>query len=253
MSDIYLPLLRKLERQKANFLLLLDPDKVDHDHLVKIVGSAIVNGVDGFLIGSSLITTNKYHEFVNTVKNLAQDSPVILFPGNTMQVSEKADAILYMSLLSGRNPDFLIHQQMLAAPIIKKAQIEPISTAYMLIESGKMTAVEYISNTKPIPRDKAEITVAHAMAAELIGYRCIYLEAGSGAKHSVPNEMIRAVRDNVSIPIIVGGGIRDAASALEKVKAGASFVVCGNLFEDNKYDFNLLEEMTKAVHTGNLE
>lgn len=253
MNDINLSLLRKLENQKANFLLLLDPDRIDHDDLVKIVGTASVNGVDGFLIGSSLITTSKYQEFVRTVKNLAQDVPVILFPGNTMQISDKADAILFMSLISGRNPEYLIHQQMLAAPIIKKADIESISTAYMLIESGKMTAVEYISDTRPIPRDKPEITVAHAMAAELIGYKWIYLEGGSGAKHSVPNEMIRAVRDHVSLPIIVGGGIRDPETALEKVKAGASFIVCGNFFEDNKYDFNLLEEMANAIHTGSLD
>lgn len=248
MNEIYLSLLQKFNDDGSQFFLLLDPDRIDVDKLVEIVGTAIVNGVNGFLIGSSILLTDRYEEFVATVKKLAHGAPVVLFPGNAMQVSKKADAILYLSLISGRNPEYLINQQVLSAAHIKRSGLESISTAYMLIESGVTTSVEYMSNTKPIPANKVDIAVAHAIAAEMIGFKMIYLEAGSGAKYSVPAAMIKAVCNSVSIPVIVGGGIRDAETAREKVAAGASMVICGNFFESNDYDVNDLQAIADAVH-----
>lgn len=248
MNETYLSLLNRFKDSGSQFYLLLDPDRIELDKLVEIVGTAIVNGVDGFLIGSSILLTDRFEEFVATVKKMAQNTPVILFPGNSMQVSKKADAILFLSLISGRNPEYLINQQVLAAAHIKRAELESISTAYMLIDSGVTTSVEYMSNTKPIPANKVDIAVAHAMAAEMIGFKMIYLEAGSGAKNSVPNAMIKAVCASVSLPVIVGGGIKDAATAKEKVAAGASMVVCGNLFESNEYDHNYIQEIATAIH-----
>lgn len=247
MSDVYRRLIKHINHDQPGFYMLLDPDRTDIDRLVEIVGSAVISGVDGFLIGGSLLMTDKYEEFVSTVKRMSQEVPVILFPGNQMMVSKKADAILFMSLLSGRNPDFLIHQQVLAAPRIKAYQLETISTAYLLIESGSSTSVEYISNTKPIPASKPDIAVAHAMAAEMMGFKLIYLEAGSGAINPVPDAVIKAVSAHVSLPVIVGGGIRDAETARAKVNAGASMIVGGNVFE-NQPNSELLREIADAVH-----
>jgi putative glycerol-1-phosphate prenyltransferase len=251
MSEVYLNLLKKNNGRGPGFFLLLDPDKIAIDKLIEIIGSAIINGIDGFLIGSSLLFSQEFQEFVTTTKKLAQQTPVILFPGNSMQISTKADAILFLSLLSGRNPEYIISQQVLAAPIIKRSGIESISTAYLLIESGQSTAVQFMSNTTPIPANKPDIVAAHAIAAEMMGFKCIYLEAGSGALNPVPNIVIKTVKDNCSLPIIVGGGIRDPETAAQKVKAGANFIVCGNFFEDNKFNMQILAEIADAVHYGN--
>jgi putative glycerol-1-phosphate prenyltransferase len=248
MNDTYLSLIKKIKDDGPQFYLLLDPDRIAIDTLAEIIGTAIVNGVDGFLIGSSILLTDQFDEFVSTVKKLAHQTPVILFPGNSMQVSKRADAILFLSLISGRNPEYLINQQVLSAAHIRRSGLASISTAYMLIESGATTSVEFISNTKPIPSNKVDIAVAHAIAAEMIGFKMIYLEAGSGAKYAVPTDLVKAVTKAVSIPVIVGGGIRDAATAREKVEAGASMIVCGNFFEKNNYNIEELDEIASAIH-----
>ncbi|MCP4702671.1 MAG: geranylgeranylglyceryl/heptaprenylglyceryl phosphate synthase, partial [Gammaproteobacteria bacterium] len=210
------------------YWVLLDPDDFSDGEAAKIAQEAQAAGVDGFLIGGSLLKTNHLDSFITSVKKNV-DIPVILFPGDATQISGAADAILFLSLVSGRNPMNLIGEQVKGAPVIKECGIEPISTAYMLIESGAVTSVEFMSNTRPLPRSKPMIAAVHALAAQYMGMRTIYLEAGSGASKPVPNEMVSMVRAYVDIPVIVGGGIRDADTALEKIDAGADIIVTGNL------------------------
>jgi phosphoglycerol geranylgeranyltransferase len=169
-----------------------------------------------------------------------------LFPGDSSQIAKNADAILFMSLISGRNADFLIGQQVKGAVQIAKSKVEPISMGYMLIESGATTSVEFMSGTRPIPKEKNNIAVAHALAAEFLGMKMLYLEAGSGAKNTVPNEMISAVKKSVSIPVIVGGGIRDGETAKQKFLAGADILVTGNVLSKE----NGLEIMKKIAETA---
>jgi putative glycerol-1-phosphate prenyltransferase len=173
------------------------------------------------------------------------DIPVISFPGGASQVVPTADAILFLSLISGRNPELLIGEHVKAAPLIREYGVEAIPTGYMLIQSGTLTSVEFMSNTQPIPRNKVDIAIAHALAAEYLGMKLIYLETGSGAGASVPDEMVQAVVNYVSTPVIVGGGIRDPEEARAKVAAGASFVVTGSVVED---DHQRLREFSQAVH-----
>ncbi|MCP4622229.1 MAG: geranylgeranylglyceryl/heptaprenylglyceryl phosphate synthase, partial [bacterium] len=210
------------------YWVLLDPDDFSDEEAAQIAIEGQAAGVDGFLIGGSLLRSNHLDSFIASVKK-GVDVPVILFPGDATQISAAADAILFLSLVSGRNPTNLIGEQVKGAPLIKECGIEPISTAYMLIESGAVTSVEFMSNTRPLPRSKPMIAAMHALAAQYMGMRTIYLEAGSGAPKPVPNKMISMVRAYVDIPIIVGGGIRDADTALEKIDAGADIIVTGNL------------------------
>lgn len=230
----------------AAYLVLVDPDKIELNKAEKFAQHCEKNGVDGFLVGGSLITDGNLFECIEKLK-LGSSIPVINFPGGTEQITKNADALLFISLISGRNAEQIIGKHVLAAPLIKKIGIEPIATGYMLIESGKQTTAEYISNSKPIPRNKPEIAAATALAAEYMGMKLIYLEAGSGAELSVPNEMVKMVSKTCSIPIIVGGGIRDTQTAREKVQNGASIIVTGNHFEDES-NWNKLKEFADAVH-----
>ena len=173
--------------------------------------------------------------------------PSIIFPGSISQVSSFADAILFLSVVSGRNPEHLIGKHVLAAPSIKKSGIEPISTAYILVESGATTTAVYMSGSLPVPKNKPEIAAATALASEYLGMKLIYLEAGSGAENSVPNEMVKAVSSQCSIPVIVGGGIRNTQTAREKVENGASIIVTGNFFE-NENNWDLIKDFASAVH-----
>jgi phosphoglycerol geranylgeranyltransferase len=173
--------------------------------------------------------------------------PIVLFPGGCSHVTPGPDAILFTTLISGRNPQYLIDEQVKGAVIVRMLKMEAIPTAYMLVESGRTTAVEYISNTRPLPSDKPAIAAAHAMAAELMGQRWVYLEAGSGAQNAVPPAMVAAVRHSVSLKVIVGGGIRTPEQARERVEAGAHAIVVGNLFEANKSEA-LVREFVAAVH-----
>ncbi len=208
--------------------VLLDPDDFSPEEAVETAKKAVEFGAHGFLIGGSLLHSNHFGRFVADVK-AAVSSPVLLFPGDATQLSRHADGVLFLSLVSGRNPVMLIGEQVKGAPLIKKLGIEPLSTAYMLVESGAVTSVEFMSNTRPLPRSKPMIAAAHALAAQYMGMKLVYLEAGSGAPQSVPAEMIRMVRSYVDLPIIVGGGIRDAESAAEKLEAGADIIVTGNV------------------------
>jgi phosphoglycerol geranylgeranyltransferase len=192
-----------------------------------------------------MIGTN-LNDCINIIKNNSS-LPVIIFPGSVSQVLPTADALLYISLISGRNAEQIIGKHVMAAPIIKQTGIEPISTGYMLVESGATTTAEYMSGSKPIPRNKPEIAAATALAAEYLGMKMIYLEGGSGAENSVPNKMVKLVSDTCTIPIIVGGGIRDANTASEKVKNGASLIVVGNYFEDEN-NWQFVREFANSIH-----
>jgi phosphoglycerol geranylgeranyltransferase len=245
---IYEYLLQVRERRGAGLMVLLDPDRHDIKVMERRAIEAQKAGCDALLIGSSLLTTSNFDAVVQKMKR-ASDVPVILFPGGVQQISAHADAILFLSLLSGRNPQYLIGDHVQAAPIIQKLGLEPIPTGYILIESGTVSTVQYISQTNPIPRDKLDIVTAHALAGQYLGMKLMYLEGGSGAKFSVPEKVIKAVRDVVGLPIIVGGGIRLPEEARKKIKAGADWVVIGNILEKQPSGSNLMQEIASAVHS----
>jgi putative glycerol-1-phosphate prenyltransferase len=242
-------LLKVKSEKGAGYFVLLDPDKSHADNLPQIVQDALDAQVDAFLIGGSLLMTPDFDNYVKTIKQYTKDCPVIIFPGGVNQLSAHADALLYLSLISGRNPHHIIGTQVMAAPIIHKLKIEPISTAYLLVESGKATTAEFMSGTTPLPRHKIDIAVAHALAAAYLGFKMIYLEGGSGAEHSVPDEMIAAIASVVDVPLIVGGGIRTPKEAAKKVAAGASFIVTGNVLENND-DTQIIKDFASAIHNS---
>jgi phosphoglycerol geranylgeranyltransferase len=241
-------LLNVRKARGAGYFILLDPDKSKQEHLPSFVREATDAGVDGFLIGGSLMSTDNFEQHLRTIKQNTS-VPVIIFPGSIMQVSSVADAILFLILISGRNPEHLIGNQVIAAPIIRRSGLEAISTGYMLIEAGNTTSAEFMSNTKPIPRDKPDIALAHALAAEIIGMKFVYLDAGSGANTSVPEEMIRAIAGKCSLPMIVGGGIKTPEEARKKVEAGAAFIVTGTVTEHNNQR-SFIREFAEAVHSN---
>ena len=243
---IYNYLIDTINSKGAAFLILLDPDKIGGEKLEQFVRHCEKCGVDGFLIGGSLLLEGNLYDSINLLKSVS-GLPVIIFPGEVDQITSNADAVLFISLISGRNADQIIGKHVLAAPLIKRFGIEPISTGYMLIESGSLTTAEYVSGTKPIPRKKPEIAAATALAAEYLGMKLIYLEAGSGADNPVPDEMVRKVSKQCSIPIIVGGGIRDTHTAGQKVKNGANIIVTGNFFEDEN-NWDQIPEFASAIH-----
>lgn len=239
--------LKKVVKEKgAGYLPLLDPDRLDDRKLIRMAVHLEEAGVDALLMGSSLLLSATMDNILQDIKKEI-NIPVLIFPGSLNQVSSYADAILFLSLISGRNPDRLIGDQVKAAPAIKEYGIEPISTGYMLIESGNTTSAQFMSNSMPIPRDKPDIAMAHALAAEYLGMKMIYLEAGSGARHPVPDATVKSVSQYVSVPVIVGGGIRTPEVAAQKVKAGASFIVTGNILE-KKGGPKLVKDFCKAIH-----
>ena len=209
--------------------VLLDPDQCRGFVLSSTIAELKSNIPDFIFVGGSH-TLNSIDSLIDLLKEEIKTS-VVLFPGNALQFSSNAHALLYLSLLSGRNAEFLIGQHVGSAVAIKKSEIEVIPTGYLLIEGGKSTSVEYISNTRPIPRDKKEIALSTAVAGELLGMKLIYLEAGSGALEPVPADMIECVKDGLSLPLIVGGGIKSAQQLKEAFDAGADMVVVGNIFE----------------------
>ncbi len=237
-----------VEQRGAGYLTLLDPDRLTPAELEQRALLCAEAGADALLVGTSLMFSSNHAVFFERIKEQVE-IPVISFPGGASQVTPMADAILFLSMISGRNAELLIGQQMKAAPLLKKSGVEIISTGYMLIESGTLTSVEFMSNTRPIPRTKYDIAMAHALAAEYIGMKTVYLEAGSGAADPVPDEMVRAVADYVSLPVIVGGGIRDAETARAKIESGASFVVTGKVVEGDGARLERdLRELSAAIH-----
>ena len=209
---------------------LIDPDKAEADHIASICQTAERANADFFFIGGSLLTGGDLDQCLRELKKNS-DLPRVIFPGSPSQISNEADAILYLSLLSSRNPEMLIGQQVVAAPYLYKSSLEVIGTSYLLIEGGKQTTASYISNSNPIPTDKSEIAAFTALAGQYMGMKMCYLDAGSGAKQSVPTAMIKEVKDKIDIPLIVGGGLRSKEKIQAAYDAGADLVVVGNALE----------------------
>ncbi len=235
-----------LKRQKQ-LAVLIDPDKQSPEQLEKTAKIAQKAGVDFLFVGGSLLTSDMLFHCVKTLKENS-DIPVVLFPGNTYQIARNADAMLFLSLISGRNPDMLIGMHVLAAPYIKLSGLETISTGYMLIDSGRPTAVSYMSNSFPIPNDKKDIAACTAMAGEMLGLKIIFMDAGSGAETTIPEEMITFVKQSIEIPLIIGGGIRNAAKLNGVFEAGADVAVVGNRFEEAP---ELISEFAEVVKKQN--
>lgn len=247
---IYNHILNTIEQKGAVYFILIDPDKLSIENTEAFVKHCQKVGVDGFLIGGSLMINGDLDKSILEVKKHCE-LPVLIFPGSVNQVSPYADAILFISLISGRNAEHLIGKHVQAAPLLKKYNMEAISTGYMLIESGRTTTAEYISESRPIPRNKPEIAAATALAGEYLGMKMVYLEGGSGADNSVPTEMIAEVKKNIKIPIIVGGGIKSPNDAMEKVKAGANIIITGNFFEEEN-NWELIPDFADAIHNRNV-
>lgn len=247
-SKVYNHLLSIRKKKGAGYIVLIDPDKKSKNGLADKVKKINNSGVDAILVGGSLMMDGLCSDRVAQIKSLAE-IPVIFFPGGISQLNSHYDAILFMSIISGRNPHYLIGEQVIAAPIVKDLGIEAIPTGYLLLDGGSDSAVQFMSGTAPIPMDKPDISIAHALAAQYLGKKLIYLEAGSGAKQAVPNELIKEVVEHVDIPLIVGGGIRTPEAAREKVKAGASFVVTGTIIEENN-NGDMLKKFAEAVHVN---
>jgi len=240
MQEQLLTIRKQILEAKSNgqklLAVLLDPDKIVLENLNHLIEKINLSPATHIFVGGSIVQNNILEELTTALKQKTI-LPVILFPGDPSQISPKADGILFLSLLSGRNPDYLIEYQVQAAPILKKTNLEVISTGYILIESGNETAVARVSKTKPLSRENLDLVLATAQAGEMLGNQLIYLEAGSGAKQPVPAEMIELVSQNIEIPVIVGGGIVDLHGIQKAYQAGADLVVIGTAFENNSHFF----------------
>ena len=237
--DIYSRIKEKSDKGQKQLAVLVDPDKHEVSDFLPLAQKLSAYPIDYFLIGGSLLSKNLLDECLQTFKE-ACDIPLIIFPGGVMQINAKADALLFLSLISGRNAELLIGKQVESVPYILQANIEPISTGYILVDGGSMTTAQYISNTIPVPANKPSIAALTAKAGEMIGMKMIYLDAGSGAKNSVSKEMIGKVRAITDLPLMVGGGIRSAEAIQEKLDAGANLVVIGTAIEN---DLAFLEQI----------
>ncbi|MEJ2354620.1 MAG: geranylgeranylglyceryl/heptaprenylglyceryl phosphate synthase [candidate division WOR-3 bacterium] len=227
---IYKTILSKKDRGEKMLAALLDPDSEDLIALEKKIELIEKSEVDFFFVGGSTTWNNDFERFVEQVKSLASKK-VIIFPGSAEQISPAADAILFLSLISGENPRYLIGEQIKAAPVLKKLDIEVISTGYMLIDGGRQTTVELVSGTKPILQNNIDKVRNAAYAAQLLGMKMVYLECGSGARYTVKEDLIREVRKNIDIPLVVGGGIKNKKEIESKHRAGADIVGVGNALE----------------------
>jgi putative glycerol-1-phosphate prenyltransferase len=237
MTTIYNEIVRAKTENKKLLAILLDPDKISLENLENLISKIKQSPATHIFIGGSHVENNIIDELIISLKQKSP-LPIVLFPGNPSQISNEADAILFLSLISGRNPDYLIDHQVKAAPILKQTQLEIISTGYILIESGNETAVERVSKTIPIDRNNLDLVLATAQAGEMLGNKLIYLEAGSGAKQAVPLEMIKKVSQNIEIPLLVGGGIINPQGIQNAYNAGADLVVIGTAFENDMNFFD---------------
>ena len=245
LKRIYHSLTERKRYGKKSFAVLIDPDKVNDDNLPRLIALAVDAKVDYFLVGGSLVISNYLDECLLLIKKHCS-IPTILFPGSPAQVSKHADALLYLSLISGRNPELLIGQHVVSAPVVKKSGLEIMPTGYMVVDGGAPTTVSYISNASPLPADKNEIAVCTAMAGEMLGMGLIYMDAGSGAQRPITESMIEQVSQAISVPLIIGGGITHPEKAYLNCKAGADVIVVGNAIEK---DASLIKDMAAAVHS----
>jgi len=237
----------KREGRKC-FALLVDPDEVSPSSLSALAELGEQAGVDMLFVGGSLLVHNTLSDCLQQLRKSCR-LPIILFPGSPLQIDPSADALLFLSLISGRNPELLIGQQVISAPYLHHSGLEIIGTGYMLVDGGAPTTVSYMSNTTPLPADKPDIAMATALAGEMLGLKALYLDAGSGARHPISEAIIRRVAESTSVPLIVGGGIRTPERAFQSANAGADVVVVGNAIEKDR---QLLRLMAEAVHGGAL-
>jgi putative glycerol-1-phosphate prenyltransferase len=245
---IYNSIVERKSAGKKSFAVLIDPDKVDQRALNELVELAQHAGVDYFFLGGSLVISNHLDACVRHLKSITQ-IPVIIFPGSPNQISSHADALLYLSLISGRNPELLIGQHVISAASVKQSGLEIMPTGYMVVDGGAPTTVSYISNAAPIPADKNEIAMCTAMAGEMLGMKLIYMDAGSGARKPISDGMIEKVSLSIEAPLIVGGGITDPEKAYRNCQSGADVIVVGNAIEK---DASLIAEISAAVHSGSI-
>lgn len=235
------------EQGKKAMAVLFDPDDTDERGLIESLNLCLENKVDYIFVGGSLVTSNNLHEVVSMVRSYT-DIPCVLFPGNAIQIDASADAILFLSLISGRNPELLIGQHVVAAPIVKRSNLEVIPTGYMLVNSGRATSASYISNSQPLPNDKPGLSASTALAGEMLGLKCIYMDAGSGADEPIAPKIIKSVRANISVPLIIGGGLNSAQKVRNALDAGADIVVIGNGVQKN---LNLMTEVSETIQFYN--
>lgn len=243
-ANIYTTITTGKTNNQKFFALLIDPDKTKGDALIDLVKNADAVGVDFFFIGGSLLVGDHLNDCITIIQKYST-IPTVSFPGSILQVSPQTDALLFLSLISGRNAELLIGQHVIAAPLLAQTPLEIIPTGYMLVDGGQQTSVSYMSNTTPLPANKPDIAAATAIAGEMLGLKCIYADAGSGAPNAISTAIITAIQQRVNIPLIIGGGIRTSAQITSAIEAGADVVVIGNAIENNP---NLLEEMVKATH-----
>ncbi len=244
-TRLYQQLMEKKHKGQKSFAVLIDPDKVNEQKIDQLTALAIAAKADYLFVGGSLVISNNLDLVVQRIKQNC-NIPVILFPGSPSQISIHADGLLYLSLISGRNPELLIGQHVISAAAVKQSGLEIISTGYMVVDGGAPTTVSYISNAAPVPADKNEIAMCTAMAGEMLGMKVIYMDAGSGAKRPISESMIEKVSQSIEIPLIVGGGITDPEKAYRNCKAGADVLVIGNAIEK---DITLIKEMSAAIHS----
>ena len=241
---VYNYLEKVIDEKGAAYVVLIDPDRKNESSLEARVESANQNNVDVLFVGGSLMMDGKCNDRVRRIKEVST-IPVVFFPGGVSQLNNHYDAMLFMSVISGRNPHYLIGEQTIAAPLVKDLGIETIPTGYMLLDGGAGSTVEFMSGTRPIPMNRSDVAVAHALAGQYLGMKLIYLEAGSGAKEPVSESLVRQVHEAVDVPLIVGGGIRTPEMAAERVKAGASIIVTGTVIEE---DSTLMADFANAIH-----
>ncbi len=244
-ATIYSELVEAKREGRKKLAVLIDPDKLRLGKINQVIELASRHGVDYFFIGGSLVVNDMLDKVLQEIKKKCS-IPMILFPGNSFQLSYKADALLFLSLISGRNAELLIGKHVVTAPFLKLSPLEILSTGYILIDGGVPTTVSYMSNTQPIPSNKDDIALCTAMAGEMLGMKLVFLDAGSGAAHPVSESMINLVSSGIQIPVIVGGGIITPDKALRNVKAGADVIVVGNAIEKNP---ELIPELASAIHS----
>ncbi len=246
-NKLYDIITQQKSNAKKGFAVLIDPDKINDQSLNQTIEIAVKSKVDYFFVGGSLVVTDTLDTVVASIKKQC-NIPVILFPGSPDQITPKADALLYLSLISGRNAELLIGQHVISAPFVKKSGLEIISVGYMLIDGGSPTTVSYISNSNPIPANKNDIALCTAMAGEMLGQKLIYMDAGSGEQKAIPTEMIAKVSAHIQIPLVVGGGITTPEKAKQNCMAGADIIVVGNAVEK---DPALIQAIAEAIHSLN--
>ena len=240
IMNIYNHILQAKNDGNKLLAVLIDPDKFQLKNALQFIDKVNNSVITHIFVGGSEVGQNVTQQLVEVIKMLT-DLPIVLFPGDVTQISKDADAILFLSLLSGRNADYLIDKQVQAVPLLEKTQLEVISTGYILIESGKTTAVQRVTNTLPLNRTDVDAITNTAKAGELLGKKLIYLEAGSGATYEVPVEVITSVKNKIDIPLIVGGGIRTKTQIENAFIAGADLVVIGTAFEEDQQFFEQLK------------